>query len=86
ATRRVRAKGIGVLLRGNVDGDAPVRVVVSRQVDGRYRWVRSTGARRAADGTWSVRARLPTPGLYRLTAVSGDARAEPEYVRSVRSR
>ncbi|MEJ7781485.1 MAG: N-acetylmuramoyl-L-alanine amidase [Solirubrobacteraceae bacterium] len=86
ATRRVRAKGIGVLLRGTVDGDAPVRVAVSRQVDGRYRWVRSTGARRAADGTWSARVRLPTPGLYRLTAVSGDARAEPEYVRSVRSR
>jgi len=86
ATTRVRAKGIGVLLRGTVDGDAPVRVAVSRQVDGRYRWVRSPGARRVADGTWSVRVRLPKPGLYRLTAVSGDARAEPEYVRSVRSR
>lgn len=86
ATDRVRARGIGVLMRGSVDGDAPVRVAVSRKVDGRYRWVRSPGARRAADGTWSVRVRLPTPGLYRLTAVSGDARAESEYVRSVRSR
>jgi hypothetical protein len=86
ASERVRAKGIGVLLRGNVGGDAPVRVAVSRQVDGRYRWVSSPGARRAADGTWSVRVRLPTPGLYRLTAVSGPARAQPQYVRSVRSR
>lgn len=84
-TRRVRARGRGVLVRGSAPATAArARIAVSRKVGGRWRWMRSVRINPRSDGAYSVRIRLPTPGLYRLVASAGDERAAPLLVRSIR--
>jgi hypothetical protein len=85
ASRRVRAGGSGVLVTGSAAPGAAVEVGVARQDRRRrFRHTRRLRTVARADGTYSLRIRLPTPGLYRLSARSGSQRAPAALVRSVR--
>jgi len=81
---RIKAGGT-VRVRGSVRPAEPVTLVVERHGrDGR--WHRSQRVRARLDGRrFGVTVRLRKAGLYRITAKTADARAEPIYVRAVRS-
>ena len=85
ASRRVRASGAGVLVRGRgAAGD--VRLSVSRKVaSGAYALGRRVSLAPKADGSFAARVPLHRPGLYRIAVRSGGERVDV-YVRSVRSR
>ncbi|HEX6390117.1 MAG TPA: N-acetylmuramoyl-L-alanine amidase, partial [Solirubrobacteraceae bacterium] len=84
ARSRVKAGG-AVRVRGSVRPADAVAVVVERQGrDGRWHRVRVVRAR--LDGRrFGATVRLRKAGLYRLTARTDDVRAEPIFVRAVRS-
>jgi hypothetical protein len=72
-------------VRGTVRPADPVTLVVERQGhDGRWHRTQLLPAR--LDGRrFGVRVRLRKAGLYRITAKTAAARAEPIFVRAVRS-
>jgi len=83
-TRRVRATGRGVLVRGSAPAGQPVTVSVARQdMALRFRFVRRVKARPRPDGDFAVRVRLPRPGVYRLLVQAAGQRVAL-HVRSVR--
>ncbi len=84
ARSRIKAGG-AVRVRGTVRPGVPVTLVVERQGrDGR--WQRAQAPRARLDGRrFGATVRLRKAGLYRVTAKTTDVRAEPIYVRAVRS-
>jgi uncharacterized protein with LGFP repeats len=89
ASRRVRARGRGVLVRGTAAPGERVSVGIARQdVLQRFRFARRVDAVARADGSFAVRVRLPRPGVYRLVATASQSgvRAPALYVQSVRGR
>jgi hypothetical protein len=81
--KHVRA-GTVAALSGSVQPSQSVFVLVERK-DNRGRWRRvGTVRARVKRGRFSVRPRLKTAGLYRLTPWTGKTRAPVIYVRAVR--
>jgi hypothetical protein len=81
---RVKAGG-AVRVRGSVRPADAVALVVERQGRG-GRWQRTQVVRARLDGRrFGATIRLRKAGLYRISAKTSDVRAEPIYVRAVRS-
>lgn len=83
-SRRVKARGKGVLVTGSGAQPGAVTISIERQDRGlHFRLARRLTARAASAGWFSLRVWLRRPGVYRVTVRSGDEHVSM-LVRSVR--